>query len=60
MFLCSCCGRAFYSESELTDHFLKCWRAQNPFHNSKPAPRSADVNTREVAADIAKFFEGLK
>lgn len=60
MFLCSSCGRAFYSEGELTDHFLKCWKEQHPFHNSKPAPRSADINTREATADITKFFEGLK
>lgn len=56
MFICPTCGKQFEVEDVLTKHFLKCWKEQHPYHQSKPAPRSEDINTREVSNEILDFF----
>ena len=39
---------------------MKCWKNNNTSHQSKPAPRSEDITTREMGDDVAKFFALLK
>ena len=56
MFICPTCGKQFEVEDVLTKHFLKCWKEQHPYHQPKPAPRSEDINTREVSNEILDFF----
>lgn len=56
MFICPTCGKQFEIEDVLTKHFLKCWKEQHPYHQSKSAPRSEDINTREVSNEILDFF----
>ena len=56
MFICPTCGKQFEVEDVFTKHFLKCWKEQHPYHQSKPAPRSEDINTREVSNEILDFF----
>ena len=60
MFICSICGKQFEMEDALVKHMSKCWREKNPTHKSKPAPRSADINTREENQDILNFFNSFK
>ena len=48
MYICPTCCKEFEKEEVLVKHFLKCWKDKNPNHHSKPAPRSEDINTREV------------
>lgn len=60
MYICPTCGKQFESDEALTKHFLKCWKEQHPYHQSKPAPRSEDINTRAVNDDIANFFNSFK
>ena len=60
MFICPTCGKQFESDEILTKHFLKCWKEQHPYHQSKPAPRSEDIYTRVVNDDIANFFNSFK
>lgn len=60
MFICSVCGDAFFSENELTTHFLKCWKLKNPYHQSKSAPRTKNIEERTGANQIMDFLEGLK
>ena len=60
MFVCPICNLKFNSEAVLVKHYSKCWREQNPHFQSKPAPRSEDINTREVSEDIANFFNSFK
>ena len=60
MFICSTCGKQFETKDALTNHFMKCWKEQHPYHKSKPAPRSEDVNTREDNQDILDFFNSFK
>ena len=59
MFICPTCGKRFEVEDVLTKHFLKCWKEQHPYHQSKPAPRSEDINTREVSNEILDFFDSF-
>lgn len=56
MYFCPTCNSPFKEEDTLVKHMSKCWREKNPYHKSKPAPQSADQNTREVNDDIASFF----
>ena len=56
MFICPTCGKQFEVEDVLTKYFLKCWKEQHPYHQSKPAPHSEDINTREVSNEILDFF----
>lgn len=60
MYICSCCGKSFEEEDVLVKHYLKCWRDLHPIHQSKPAPRSEDINTRVINEDMLEFFEGWK
>ena len=39
------------------DNLFEC---VNPNSKSKPAPRSEDINTREVNEDIENFFNSFK
>lgn len=60
MYICPTCNKEFIEKEKLTKHFLSCWKEQNPYYKSKPAPRSADIETREVSNDIANFFNSLE
>ena len=60
MYICPTCNHSFEEEDVLVKHFLKCWKEKNPCHQSKSAPRSEDINTRNVSNDIADFFNSFK
>ena len=60
MYICPTCNKSFEKEEILTKHFLKCWKEQHPYHKSKPAPRSEDINTSKVNEDILNFFNSFK
>ena len=60
MYICPTCSQSFNAEEVLAKHFLKCWKEQCPYHKPKPAPRSEDVNTREIKPEIADFFNSFK
>ena len=60
MFVCSTCGKQFDTKEALTNHFMKCWKEQHPYHQSKSAPCSEDINTRKVSNDIMNFFNSFK
>ena len=59
MYICPNCSKHFEIEDVLTKHFLKCWKEQHPYHKSKPAPRSEDVNTREINNEVLDFFKSF-
>ena len=60
MYICPTCCKEFEKEEVLVKHFLKCWKDKNPNHHSKSAPRSEDINTREVNEDVMNFFISLQ
>ena len=60
MYICPTCEKQFNTEEILTKHFLKCWKDRNPNHRSKPAPRSEDINTKEITSEISDFFNSFK
>lgn len=60
MYICPTCCKEFEKEEACVKHFLKCWKDKNPNHKSKPAPRSEDINTRDINDDVANFFNSLK
>ena len=60
MYICPTCSKEIETEEVLVKHFLKCWKEKNPCHQAKSAPRSEDINTREVSDDIANFFSSFK
>ena len=60
MYICPVCKRQFKEEQVLVKHYLSCWKKENPHLRSKPAPRSEDINTREVNEDIENFFNSFK
>ena len=60
MYICPTCNKEFDSEEIVAKHFLKCWKDKNPYHKSKSAPRSPDVNVREVSDDIMNFFNSFQ
>ena len=60
MYICSVCNQQFKEEQVLVKHYLSCWKKENPHLRSKPAPRSEDINTREVNEDIENFFNSFK
>ena len=60
MFICPTCGKSYEKEEHLTKHYLKCWKELHPYHKSKPAPRSEDINTREDSDEILNFFNSFK
>ena len=59
MFICPTCNKEFNTEQAIQKHFLSCWKEQHPFHQSKSAPHSENITTREVSNDIMNFFERL-
>ena len=60
MFVCPTCNKQFETEDTLVKHYLKCWKEEHPYHQSKSAPRSEDINTRKVSNDIMDFFNSFK
>ena len=60
MYICPVCNQQFKEEQVLVKHYLSCWKKENPHLRSKPAPRSEDINTREVNEDIENFFNFFK
>ena len=60
MYICPTCEKQFNTEEILTKHFLKCWKDKNPNHRSKAAPRSEDINTKEITSEISDFFNSFK
>lgn len=58
-FICPTCQRKFNEEEKLVKHFLTCWKNQHPNHQSKDAPRSENIETREVNDDIMNFFNSF-
>ena len=60
MYICPTCNKEFLAEEEVVKHYLKCWKEKYPSHQSKSAPRSEDINTREVNADVMNFFNSFK
>jgi len=59
-YICPTCGKQFETDIEVSQHFLKCWKENNPHHKSKSAPRSEDKNIREVNEDITAFFKSFE
>ena len=59
MFICPTCNKEFNTEQAIQKHFLVCWKEQHPFHQSKSAPHSENITTREVSDDIMSFFERI-
>jgi len=59
MFICPTCNKEFYTEQAIQKHFLSCWKEKHPYHKSKSAPHSEDIETREINEDIMNFFKGL-
>ena len=57
MYICPICNNQFETDDILVKHYCKCWRERNPNHKSKPAPRSADVDTREIDDELLTFFK---
>ena len=60
MYICPVCNKEIKEEDVLVKHFLKCWKDKNPHQRAKLAPRSEDINTREVNDDIVDFFNSFK
>ena len=60
MYICLTCCKEFEKEDVLVKHFLKCWKNKNLNHQSKPAPRSEDINTREVSENVMNFFTSFQ
>lgn len=60
MYICPVCNRQFKEENILVKHYLSCWKKENPHLRSKPAPRSEDINTREVNKEVEDFFNLFK
>lgn len=60
MYICPICNRSFETEEHIAKHSLKCWREKNPNHQSKPAPRSANVEKRTINDDVLNFFTSLR
>ena len=60
MFICPTCGKQFDKEDILTKHYLKCWKEEHPYHQSKSAPCSDSIHTRKANDDIMNFFNSFK
>lgn len=43
MYICPTCGKEIESESLIATHYLACWKEQNLYHKSTPAPHSDDI-----------------
>ena len=61
MYICPVCNKQFREENILVKHYLSCWKKENPhLRLIKPAPRSEDINTREVNKEVEDFFNLFK
>lgn len=60
MYICPTCNKQFEKEEILVKHFSKCWKEKNPNARSKPAPRSEDINTKEINNELIDFFNSFK
>lgn len=60
MYICPVCNKQFREENILVKHYLSCWKKENPHLRSKSAPRSEDINTREVNKEVKDFFNLFK
>lgn len=59
MLICPTCKKEFKNEETIQKHFLNCWKEQHPFHQSKSAPHSENITTREMNEDVMDFFNSL-
>lgn len=59
MYICPICGKGYDNEEAVAKCYMKCWRKNNTQHHSKSAPKSEDITTREVSADIEAFFNSF-
>lgn len=60
MYICPTCCEEFEKEEVYVKHCLKCWKDKNLNYQSKSAPRSEDINTREVNEDVMNFFASFQ
>ena len=60
MYICPICNKSFENEEAIAKHSLKCWREKNPYHKSKPAPRSESITERKVNEEILDFFSSFQ
>lgn len=60
MYICPICKKEFNLEDTVSKHLLKCWKEEHPYHQVKPAPRSNDINTREMNDDVLNFFNSFQ
>lgn len=59
MYICPTCNKEFDSKDLMAKHILSCWKNEHPYHRSKEAPHSEDLETREVSDDILGFFNSF-
>ena len=60
MYICPTCNRGFKNEENIQKHFLSCWKEQHPGHKSKPAPRSEDIETKQIDNGVLDFFNEMR
>lgn len=56
MYICPNCSKPFMREEQMVKHLTVCWKEQHSNYKSTPAPRSADIETKEINNDIFNFF----
>lgn len=56
MYICPICSKECATEASAAKHLLTCWRREHPYHQSKPAPTSANIEIKKVNEDIMSFF----
>lgn len=59
MYFCPVCGKAFELKEDIQKHFLSCWKEEHPYYQSKAAPCSEDITTREVSDSVVNFFNSF-
>mgnify|MGYP001024681954 CR=1 FL=1 len=60
MYICPTCNRGFKNKENIQKHFLSCWKEQHPGHKSKPAPRSEDIETKQIDNGVLDFFNEMR
>lgn len=60
MFICPTCNKEYEKEADVVKHFLACWKEKNPYHESKNAPHSEDIEIRYVDSEVEDFFNLFK